>query len=69
MMYRALQAWALCNGRTYVVPDDVKELMHPVFDHRLILRSSYHSTLTHSDAEDAATVLLDRIAAEIEVPS
>ncbi|MDA0323096.1 MAG: MoxR family ATPase [Verrucomicrobia bacterium] len=69
MMYRALQAWALCNGRTYVVPDDVKDLIHPVFDHRLILRSSYHSTLTHSDAEDAASVLLDRITEEIEVPS
>lgn len=69
MLYRALQAWALCNGRSYVVPDDVKELVHPVFDHRLILRSSYHNTLTHSDAEDAATLLLDRILSEIEVPT
>jgi MoxR-like ATPase len=34
---RAVRAWALAHGRTYVVPDDVEELFLPVIAHRLIL--------------------------------
>jgi MoxR-like ATPase len=34
---RAAKAWALADGRGYVVPDDVKELAVPVLSHRLLL--------------------------------
>src|SRR5690606_13620947 len=34
---RAAKTWAATNGRTYVVPDDVKELAEPVMSHRVIL--------------------------------
>ena len=34
---RAAQAYALMDGRPYVVPEDVKSLVEPVFAHRLLL--------------------------------
>ena len=34
---RAAQAYALMEGRAYVVPEDVKSLIEPVFAHRLLL--------------------------------
>ena len=36
-LYRAAQALALIRNRDYVIPDDIKYLIHPVLDHRLIL--------------------------------
>ncbi|HLQ33308.1 MAG TPA: MoxR family ATPase [Chloroflexota bacterium] len=39
-LYRACQAWALLEGRSYVMPDDVKRLAAPVLVHRLILSSA-----------------------------
>jgi len=34
---RAAQAYALMQGRPYVVPEDIKALVEPVFAHRLLL--------------------------------
>jgi MoxR-like ATPase len=34
---RAAKAWALADGRPYVLPDDIKELAIPVLSHRLLL--------------------------------
>ena len=34
---RAAQAYALMDGRAYVVPEDIKSLVQPVFAHRLLL--------------------------------
>src|SRR2546422_2208662 len=36
-LFRATQAFAMIDGRSYVLPDDVKRLAHPVFEHRLVL--------------------------------
>ena len=36
---KCLKAYALVNGRTYVIEDDVKELAQPVLHHRLIYRN------------------------------
>jgi len=36
-LYRAVQAWAFLNGRDYVTPDDVKEMIHDVLNHRILL--------------------------------
>jgi MoxR-like ATPase len=36
---KCLKAYALVNGRTYVVEDDVKDLAKPVLHHRLIYRN------------------------------
>jgi MoxR-like ATPase len=37
-LQRAAQAWALFNGRDFVLPDDIKHLVHPVLGHRLGMR-------------------------------
>ena len=37
MLFRAVQAFAAVQGRGYVIPDDVKQLSHPVLEHRLML--------------------------------
>jgi MoxR-like ATPase len=34
---RAAQAYALTDGRAYVIPEDIKALVEPVFAHRLLL--------------------------------
>jgi MoxR-like ATPase len=36
---KCLKAFALVNGRTYVIEDDVQQLTSPVMDHRLIYRN------------------------------
>ncbi|MBI2964891.1 MAG: MoxR family ATPase [Chloroflexi bacterium] len=38
-LYKATQAWAAVNGRSYVLPDDIKRLAEPVLAHRLIPNS------------------------------
>jgi MoxR-like ATPase len=35
------RAYAAINGRDYVTPDDIKSMVFPVLDHRLILRPEY----------------------------
>jgi len=37
-LYRAAQAMAFIEGRTFVVPDDVKNLAVPVFSHRVVAK-------------------------------
>jgi MoxR-like ATPase len=38
-LYKATLAWAAVNGRSYVLPDDIKRLAEPVLAHRLIPNS------------------------------
>ena len=40
---RSARAWALLEGRSYVVPEDVERLFLPVVGHRLLLTSSYRA--------------------------
>ncbi|MDI6619424.1 MAG: MoxR family ATPase [Clostridiales bacterium] len=37
-LFRVSQAWAIINGREYVLPDDVKNLAKSVLGHRLIVK-------------------------------
>ncbi len=37
-LYRATQALAFCEGRSYAVPDDVQRLVEPVLGHRVVLK-------------------------------
>ena len=61
-LFRATQALAMVSGRDYVVPDDIKRLVYPVFGHRLALIESSRSQA------DAASVL-DDILGRIPVPA
>ncbi len=38
-LLRASQAFAFIRGRSFVVPDDIKYLIHPVLNHRILLKS------------------------------
>ena len=61
----AAQARALLNGRDFVVPDDVLDLVQPVFAHRLALVRQSSDTLEERNAVGAA---LRRIVASIPAP-
>jgi len=37
-LMRAAQAWALYDGRDYVLPDDIQEMAESVLSHRIILK-------------------------------
>ncbi|MDX8044630.1 MoxR family ATPase [Gracilibacillus sp. S3-1-1] len=37
-LLKAVQVYALLQGRTYVIPDDVKQMAKPVLGHRIVLR-------------------------------
>ena len=40
MLAAASRAWAVLQGRDYVIPDDVKRLAIPTLQHRLVLAPS-----------------------------
>src|SRR5437899_12019673 len=43
MLYRAAQAMAYLEGRSYAIPADFKSLVVPVFSHRLVVNARYSS--------------------------
>jgi MoxR-like ATPase len=60
-LFRAVQAFALCEGRDFAVPDDVKRLVLPVLAHRVLLK---HGTGGLDDSRAA----LERVLASVPVP-
>src|ERR1044071_9736828 len=40
-LYHAAQAMAFIEGRDYVIPDDIKRLVVPVFAHRIVVNSRF----------------------------
>jgi MoxR-like ATPase len=55
-LFRASQSLAMVEGRGFVLPDDIKRLAHPVFEHRLVLVRSGGRART-----EAKTVLAEII--------
>ena len=64
-LYRACQALAVLEGRDYVLPDDVKRLVVPVFAHRVIVNT--RAVLAQRGVEMAERVLQD-ILTLVDVP-
>jgi MoxR-like ATPase len=64
-LYRASQALALVEGRDYVLPDDIKRLVVPVFAHRVVVNTRI--ILGQRTAEHAERVLQD-ILTLVDVP-
>jgi MoxR-like ATPase len=62
-LFRASQAFAAVQGRSFVLPDDIKMLAHPVLEHRLILNpeSRLRRVTTNSVLRD--------IISEVPVPA
>ena len=61
-LLQAARAAALADGREYVVPDDVKELVKPVVTHRLLTRSF------SQDGSTGAEAILDKIMETVPAP-
>lgn len=59
MLYRAAQAMAYLEGRTFCVPEDFKPLVIPVFAHRVVPNAHYASTL--KKAEQAEQIIREII--------
>ena len=64
-LFRAAQALALLEGRTYCIPDDFKRLAIPVFAHRVVVSTRYASTLKKSEQSDS---IIRSILDTTEVP-
>ena len=63
-LYRMAKAYAYVLGRTYVVPDDIKELAPYVLSHRIILTPKGKSLV--SDNEEAIRRLLQNVVVPVE---
>jgi MoxR-like ATPase len=64
-LFRAAQALALTEERSYCLPDDIKRLVVPVFAHRLTVSSRYSSAMRRSEEAEA---VLQEIMKTISVP-
>jgi MoxR-like ATPase len=51
-LYRAAQAMAFLEGRSFCTPEDFKPLAVPVFAHRVVVNGLYASTLKKSEQSD-----------------
>jgi MoxR-like ATPase len=60
-LFRATQALALCEGRSYAIPDDVQRLAASVLGHRIALRRGTTDL-------DQARKAIERVVAGIPVP-
>jgi MoxR-like ATPase len=65
-LFRAARAYALTDGRTFLVPDDVRRMVVPCLAHRLLPTGVTSATM---EAHDQSAALLERIMEDIEVPA
>lgn len=64
-LFRASQALAMLEGRDYVIPDDIKRLVVPVFAHRVVINS--RAVLAQRSTEVAERILQE-ILTLVDVP-
>jgi MoxR-like ATPase len=64
-VFRAARAYALTRGRTYLIPDDVRDLIIPCMAHRILPAGASGSTY---DVHDEAAAILEGILGEVEAP-
>ena len=64
-LFRASQALAAVEGRDYVIPDDVKRMVVPVFAHRVVLSARAG---VGQRAANAAEKVLEEILTLVDVP-
>ena len=64
-LFRAAQALALGEDRTYCIPDDIKRLVIPIFAHRIVVSSRFSSSLRRSEEAEA---VLNEILKTVSVP-
>ena len=59
-LMRAVKVWAAMNGRHFVVPDDVKDLVRPVWLHRFVLDPE--AEFNGATAESVMSRILSEVA-------
>ncbi len=64
-LYRAAQAMAFLDGRSFCTPEDFKPLAVPVFGHRVVMNGGYASTMKKSEQADQ---VLKEIVENVAVP-
>jgi MoxR-like ATPase len=64
-LFRAAQAMAFLEGRSFCTPEDFKPLVVPVFAHRVVVNGHYASTLKKSGQSDQ---VLREIVESVAVP-
>ncbi len=60
---KAVKAYAMIQGRDYVVPEDIKELAVPVLAHRLVMPKVYGS---HTLPEHVIRKILETVSVPVE---
>jgi len=61
-MLLAAKTWAAMQGRAFVIPDDVKALVLPIFRHRVILKPEAEIEGFNADA------VMKRVLGKVDVP-
>jgi len=64
-LYRAAQAMAFLDGRTFATPEDFKPLVVPVFAHRVVVSGHFSSMLKKSEQSDQ---VVKEIVESVAVP-
>ncbi len=62
-LFRCSQAMAAIRGRTFVMPDDIKKIIAPVLNHRVIVRPESRLRKVTGDK------VIEDIVGEIAVPT
>jgi len=66
-LFRCAQAFAAIQGRTYVLPDDVKRIVAPVMNHRVIVKPE--SRLRKVTAEKTIAEIMSNLAVPLIQPA
>lgn len=64
-LFRAAQALALTEERSYCIPDDIKRLVVPVFAHRILVSTRFSSSMRRTEEAEA---VLKEIMKTVSVP-
>jgi len=64
-LFRAAQALALTEERSYCIPDDIKRLVIPTFAHRILVSTRFSSSMRRSEEAEA---VLREIMKTVSVP-
>ena len=62
-LYRMAQALAICEGRDYVIPDDVKHLARHVLSHRLVRETKAKYSGVSKEG------VMEEIVAQVAIPT
>ena len=65
-LLRAAQAYALLNGRDYVLPEDVQHMAAPVLAHRLVL--SPEARMRNMTAERVLANVIGSVQVPVKLP-